>query len=246
MSLVILIFVIHEYRDCSFGAYKAAFINFIFDGPFRRKDVWMTSKFISLIIFALIVCGLSGCVSQSNIGKPECREIKNTFTTSGGLVAYTTHEYDSRGHKVRSRIEFSIGEKGTTEYTYDENGFLIKEFYSSLESSYSHMVVYENDKTGKPLTRRIVGSVLPSYTVYEYDSSGTLMRITTTRQEGENPSYLDYYYSDSGVLLKTIAKDQTGDLDTTLYFYDESGNVSEKRTSSKDSSSVTKFEYECR
>lgn len=74
-----------------------------------------------------MACGCAAKASRASAGEVECRETKDTFTSPGDVVVTTTHKYDSKGARVKSRVEFSTGARGTTEYTQDKNGFLVGE-----------------------------------------------------------------------------------------------------------------------
>ncbi len=106
-----------------------------------------------------------------------------------------------------------------SDYTYDANGNLIKEVYTSSSGS-------------------------KSISDHTYDANGNLIKEVETDSDGDKEIY-DYTYDANGNLIKEVETDSDGDRYISDYTYDANGNlIKEVYTFSSGSKSISDYTYD--
>ncbi len=173
------------------------------------------------------------------------------FAYSGNLATNTINremEYDEAGNVIRKAEDIN-GEKTTYEYSYDQNGNLIKinedngiheliydEKGNLLKEAYlnSWSNEYEYDESGNVIKEinvdRSWGDPWTTETNYEYtfDDVGNVVLRTcrSTDLYGDNVSSVGYVYNEVGKVVQEISYNSQGNKnDSTEYVYDEAGNM---------------------
>ncbi|MBN1410727.1 MAG: hypothetical protein JW969_07765 [Spirochaetales bacterium] len=202
------------------------------------KTIAAISIFTGFIILANM-----GCVGfqPTDTSRPGNYRVKKEFYSSDGNTTLTEHVYNKVGQLIQSLVEFSSGEKGIKDYTYDANGCLSREYYHASTSTYAFAVTYENDNNCKPLKRMIVMNVISqSVTTYEYDPKGHLLRTKSESKSGVF-SITEYLYDDNWRLQKTITSGDNGY--TTSYLYDGNGYLLEEISVNQDGARFSAVQY---
>lgn len=142
---------------------------------------------------------------------------------------------------VTETVSSSDFGNSTTKYTYNSNGFIIKEECSdgkvttfSYNSKNQIIATSSSDKTDTD-----------TYT-YEYDSSGKIIKVTGTGKRKLLVSTItvrtysaEYTYTSAGKLAKMVSTDKDRyngtSTETRTYTYDSKGNLTKEVITSKDS-----------
>ena len=155
-------------------------------------------------------------------------------------------EYDEQDRIVK-RVSDSWGEKDTTLYTYDEEGFLTEQIFMSGDGRKWCKVTWEHNEYGDVIkrTEQEINDLLASpdnvetyVAVYirEYDENGNLTKITY--QDG---SYDAYEYDENGNKLQYTSYYGANDFIVFYYTYDENGNMTAYRR--ENAKGVTNYMY---
>lgn len=159
-----------------------------------------------------------------------------------------TEEYDDHGNLTLRELGDS-SEK--YEYTYDENGFIIKK--TSTVTGMEHLsgyenktVEYTNDKNGNVLKAvSVKENGIEDITEYTYDSENRILKETRSKGYGDN---IEVYHTDEftydkygNILTEYTKRDSTEKSYTYEYTYDEKGNILEKK---KNGTPVVKYTYD--
>lgn len=147
----------------------------------------MKKKILSLITITaissmsiLIGCG-GGTTSEGNAGKSDGSEINTTIdeTTDTTLTENTSNEHEAQVLPLYTRYYYDDGSFAeSTEYTYDENGTLLKSTWTGY------------------------GEI--SYTDYKYDENGNCIEKISYDEGGETTGKTEYTYDENGNLIKQI------------------------------------------
>ncbi|MBR5286891.1 MAG: hypothetical protein IKU30_08345, partial [Clostridia bacterium] len=225
----------------------------------------------------IVVCETESQYGRGNNGTGLIDEFKTEYDANGNPVkitklgsnrdiqTVTQMSYDKDNNLLTKDIYFSGAEnpKIIIKYTYDENGWLIKEFHTdrivnSLNSEQTFEYVY--DSHGNVVEKRsttnhfgfeAVEVVEVVRYVLKYDENGRLIE----KYNEEKPEYVTYYsYYDNGTLKKeesdgwlkeydengNIVKSDTGD-EKDDYVYDADGKL--LKHICDDGKSITVYEY---
>ncbi len=185
----------------------------------------------------LVVRETESQYGRGNNGNALMDEIKSEYDANGNLIkvtdfgsnrviqSITQMSYDEDNNLLTKDIYFSGAEKPKTsiKYTYDENGWLIKELRTDRNSngiSFNEIFEYFYDSHGNVVERRTTNyfgfeAVDVVRYVLKYDENGRLIE----KYNEEEPEYVTYYaYYDDGTLKKEES-------DSWLKEYDENGNI---------------------
>lgn len=134
------------------------------------------------------------------------------FTHYDGSTTTTEYTYDDDGKLIKT-VETNGITTYTTEYTYDEDG----NYSTSYDTADQHIVWYYNAK----------GDILAKYAddekviQYTYDDNGNLLKFEGY-YEGEVVEYEEYAYDAEGKLTEKSYESDVSWVDS--YTYDELGN----------------------
>ena len=185
----------------------------------------------------IVVCETESQYGRGNNGTGLIDELKTEYDANGNPVkitklgsnrdiqTVTQMSYDKDNNLLSKDIYYSGAEnpKISIKYTYDENGWLIKEFHTdrsenSLNLEQTFEYVY--DSHGNVVEKRTTNffgfeAVEVVKYVLKYDEKGRLIE----KYNEEEPEYVTYYsYYDDGTLKKEWS-------DGWLKEYDENGNI---------------------
>lgn len=171
---------------------------------------------------------------QLNGYKDSAEQLKNFLSvptkiesvSSVGYKDTVEYSYDENGNVIK-RIATSShggGEQSTSEYTYDTNGRVIKEI-SGGDCTGGCMSDYSyNGNVVKEITRCEDGEYITEYT---YDENGYI----TTINDGERYyATYEYVYNNSENVREVSAEAPHGGSFTSQYTYDENDNMIEIRS----------------
>ena len=190
---------------------------------------------------------------------PNYRLIKsNIFDSSGTSTGYIDYEYDSDGKLIKESLIFPSYFSDITEYTYNSAGKLIRaDIY--FDDDFVGHELYEygsNDKISKIYHYNSEGNS-GDIEIYEYDDEDKLVKVSVL-EDGIPPanSYTTYEYDDDGLLIKSISYDYKYDglelgysyhLDATRVYEYDSDDYLEKKSvydSSDELDYYYTYEYE--
>lgn len=156
----------------------------------------------------------------------------------------TLHEfaYDERGNVIRSAYVHSVS---TTEYVYDENDNLLSQRTDSTFDGGTSFTAYEYTygENGLLIKKRYYDSSKNDI-IYQYTYDENNMLIKEVRSGQSADSETEYSYNENGLLEK---KEHYfyGRSEITEYTYDENGNLlEEKMTASNGQNSLYKYTYD--
>lgn len=221
----------------------------------------------------LVVFETESRYGRGNNGTSLFDEIKSEYDKNGNLIkvtdfghdrdiqSVTQMSYDEDNNLLTKDIYYSGAEKPkiSIKYTYDSNGWLIKELRTDRNENgiaYDEVFEYVYDSNGNVIERRTINNfgfetVETVKYVLKYDESGRLIE----KYNEEDPEYVTYYtYYEDGILKKeesegwlkeydangNIVKSDTGD-EKDDYVYNQDGKLS--KHTSDDGKSVTVYEY---
>ncbi len=181
--------------------------------------------------------------SHSTISKTECSYdsmgnwIYGVRKLNGGTQYTITQTFDENNRLVKSLECDSFGHTTTTEYTYNSEGYVIKEVQTK-ETTYTNYVTtiteYTYDSNGN-LTKEVVDNGTTSdETTYTYDSNGNLTKILTP--EGE---ITEYTYDSNGNLVKETNVERS-----ITYSYDSNGNITKAVYTYSEDTTTLKYTYD--
>ncbi len=210
---------------------------------------------------------------RGNNGTSLFDEIKSEYDANGNLIkvtdfghardiqSVTQMSYDKDNNLLTKDIYYSGAEKPkiSIKYTYDSNGWLIKEVRTDRSENgiaYDEVFEYVYDSHGNVIERRTINNfgfetVDVAKYVLKYDEKGRLIE----KYNEEEPEYVTYYtYHDNGTLKKeeaqgwlkeydengNIIKSDTGD-EKDDYVYNADGNL--LKHTCDDGKSVTVYDY---
>ncbi len=211
-----------------------------------------------------IVTSAPQSTSTEEISYNENGDIIKSVKLTPGFTTETVHEYtyseDGRLEKERMELNswkdsvltekydehgnLTLRESGDScekyEYTYDENGFVIKKVSTAtgLEhlSEYENVTTeYTNDKNGNILKAVTVEeNGITNLTEYTYDIENRILKEVRSKGLADN---LEVYYIDEftydkygNVLTEYTKYYGSEESNTYEYTYDEKGNILEKKT----------------
>lgn len=136
------------------------------------------------------------------------------YDGDGNIIEWDEDIYDNDGKLIESiyyeRLMANLDYK--TEYTYDSNGYLIKEMETSrnLDGTldYINNIEYTNDSSGNVMKKTI------QHKSYHYSEDGDSVYQSLDVKE----------YNEEGVLIKWVTYDEEGRIEN-LYEYDNYGNL---------------------
>lgn len=147
-----------------------------------------------------------------------------TYWSGQTQTSKNSYTYDDRNRVLTERSENeSYWEE--TAYTYDEQGYLIRESYNDSYND-KHEITYTYTEQGNLETKTCdyAKSNHGDYTqTYTYDASGNKI-AEDYRETGGFHRHIDYTYDENGNLLKE--KMHTA---VTTYTYDDRGNLLKRR-----------------
>lgn len=136
---------------------------------------------------------------------PELTWTATTYDEAGRVLRYTDyacvretgwveHTYDEQGRMAKA--EYSSG--AVTQYTYDETGLVITTYDSGFDpAGDTNTTVRTYDENGNMLSLYYYeNDALKSYSQWEYDDQGRVLRSTTQDSEGEETSVWEYEYDE--------------------------------------------------
>lgn len=185
----------------------------------------------------LVVFETESQYGRGNNGTSLIDEIKSEYDEKGNLIKVTDFghnrdiqtvtqmSYDKDNNLLTKDIYYSGAEtpKISIKYTYDENGWLVKELRADRSENginYDEMLEYVYDSHGNVVEKRTTNyfgfaTVDVVKYVLKYDENGRLIE----KYNEEEPEYVTYYsYYDDGTLKKEWS-------DGWLEEYDENGNI---------------------
>lgn len=185
----------------------------------------------------IVVCETESQYGRGNNGTGLIDEFKTEYDANGNPVkitklgsnrdiqTVTQMSYDKDNNLLTKDIYYSGAEKPkiSIEYTYDENGWLIKEFHTDRSENSPNLeqtFEYVYDSHGNVVEKRTTNffgfeAVEVVRYVLKYDEKGRLIE----KYNEEEPEYVTYYsYYDDGTLKKEWS-------DGWLKEYDENGNI---------------------
>lgn len=187
----------------------------------------MKKKILSLITITaissmsiLIGCG-GGTTSDGNAGKSDGSEINTTIdeTTDTTLTENTSNEHEAQVLPLYTRYYYYDGSfAASDEYTYDENGTLLKCTYSES------------------------GEI--SYTDYKYDENGNCIEEVYYDESGETTSKTEHTYDENGNCIEDIYYWEDEISSKKEYAYDANNNQIEYRSYYFDSGNAELSERE--
>lgn len=157
-----------------------------------------------------------------------------------GKTFTTEYTYDSDGKLIRER--FSSTNK--TEYFYDSNGKLIKKVYTSVNNNIPSLNVtttseYTYDSNGNMVNMTVVGSIGVYRCIdYTYDRAGNLIKESEYGSLGDSTT--TYTYDNNGNLVK--AEISSGAI--INYTYDNNGNLIKRESTNTPYASTKKYTYD--
>ncbi|MBR5779686.1 MAG: hypothetical protein IKY21_03570 [Clostridia bacterium] len=221
----------------------------------------------------LVVCETESQYGRGNNGTGLIDEFKTEYDANGNPVkitklgsnrdiqTVTQMSYDKDNNLLTKDIYYSGAEtpKIRIKYTYDENGWLVKELRADCSENginYDEMLEYVYDSHGNVVEKRTTNyfgfaTVKVVRYVLKYDEKGRLIE----KYNEEEPEYVTYYsYYDDGTLKKeesegwlkeydengNIVKSDTGD-EKDDYVYNADGKL--LKHTCDDGKSVTVYEY---
>lgn len=150
---------------------------------------------------------------------------KHIFEYSGEDEYVYEYTYSEDGRLLREIDNYSNGDKTIFDYTYNAKGDLIREVYTysdgdKRETTYLH--TYDGDRISQTVEHSAFGTV---YTYnYTYDAEGNLIREAVSWSSGKT-NVFDYEY-ENGKLVKET-RNVSGEIKTYIYTYNENGQLSE-------------------
>lgn len=153
-----------------------------------------------------------------------CYVDEDPFVRSDKTIEY---EYDEEGRHTKVTT-FSAGELyETVEYTYNENGDVIREFKIDQQGKRDELKTeieyYADGKKRKEIC--VHNRYSANSATYQYDEYGN--EISAKSEKSERIS--EYTYNDEGLVVKLVQNTgRDGGKQVTEYIYDESGKVIEK------------------
>ncbi len=152
------------------------------------------------------------------------------------FVYYYRDTYDENGKKLKHEFVNTESNTYDREYTYDENGFLIKD----TETKKNEITVIEykvnerGDSTEKKTTSWHTDNDKEPYVfvetfAYEYDEKGRQTKIITTNANGTTETQ-EYAYNERGDIIRDTSIDYNGKIreEKTDFEYHENGKISKK------------------
>lgn len=157
-----------------------------------------------------------------------------TCVRSNGIA--TEYNYDSMNRVIS--VENVLGENqlSSFSYEYDDNGQIVTENAKQGENESQKEFVYDVDGQLSEYTEFINGE--RSVTKYSYSETGNRIAVT----KGENENTVIYEYDSSGRLLK----ETDSCYGVTEYSYDDNGNLIEKNNENSDESVTYSYDIENR
>jgi hypothetical protein len=154
---------------------------------------------------------------------------------NGKVISHTINSYDD-GKLIIKKVIDDFGRSTITDYTYNEDGYLIKEEWRGGEGY--GKVNYEYDNEGNMIveerinyTEQIIDDEYYRVEI-SYDDEGKVIKEVAVESHGIE-IITEYTYNENDKIVKIITIDSTGWENETVYTYDENGNVlSEIYTSS--------------
>ena len=192
-------------------------------------------KLISLLLAALLAFS--------------CFAVAGTAFYGGAGIDYRTKTYNAADYATKYVVSKEVltsvdGSKGTTTYTYDDAGNVIKRVYK--EPDISSTTTYAYDSKGN-ITKRAFKNDVSGYRETEtFAYSGGLVSKQTFKSDDGSDTSFSYAYDSKGRLTKkTTVSADSGSKDYYIYSYDENGNVSKIVTKDDNSvSNTTTYTYD--
>lgn len=144
---------------------------------------------------------------------------KGEIITDGVVTNRSVLIHNSENLPVQQISTLADGTVTTVDYSYDENGNVIKN-------------VTTNSDGGKTVVDT------------SYDEDGNIIKKILTNPDGTK-EIKDYTYNENGNLTKRVYTHADGTIQTEEYVYDENENIIKKIYTSSDGK-VTTYEYTCK
>ena len=157
-------------------------------------------------------------------------EIKSNYVTAEDTSIYLYQIQLNENNLPEKIIHYgSSGYQEILEYTYDENGNLIREIDTTIYDldttpSYTTSVDYTYDQNGNLIQTIKTNNAYKSICKHYYDAAGNIIQEIYTFSGGGQSIYT-YTYDTNGNLIKEIGTDSDGDTQTYNYIYDIDGNL---------------------
>ena len=189
------------------------------ENGFLIKHTWITNDYTDTTEYTVNEHG-----DAISVKKTTCFVDKEPYVSSDKTIEY---EYDEEGRHTKVTT-FSAGELyETVEYTYNENGDVIREFkidQQGKRDEFETEIEYYADGT-KRKEICVHNRYSENSVTYQYDEYGN--EISAKSEKSERIS--EYTYNDEGLVVKLIQNTGLdGKKKATEYIYDESGKVIEK------------------
>lgn len=191
----------------------------------------------------------------------------NGLTNEVNLVEEITYSYDDQEktvekiqHRTLKYVKgklvsehntyFDYDGKNETVFTYNSKGLLVKKTFTDFVLSVPSTTVYTYEK-GVLVSENYESEFIKSFSTYEYDSKGRLIKVTSKDENGQltnimeytdyanNDTYTrkDFFYSlneksstsvtkfENGDIVSYDYENEFGTLSSAKYTYDSNGNV---------------------
>lgn len=185
-----------------------------------------------------------------------------TQTTNGSIGTTATFKrssintYDEKGNKISLSIDhnydYTNGDKeiitGSTAYTYDDAGFLLRRVNQETKSdkdglvstsSYDIAFEYQNERLSKENFTGAYNGATTSYSLlYEYDSEGRIIKYSNTKSN----AYNKYEYAGDRILRITYV-DAVGNSRSPFIEYNSKGQLVKSIDTQNANTTEWRYEY---
>ena len=196
----------------------------------------MKHSFISLIVAALCVCGLSSCdlLDGLNSGNKDNNGDNTTVTTDWSDPAWYSTNFWERTDREKAGLRGPVKKWHVSNYTtydeyeYDREGHLVKEAYVNIDKpENNHEWRYTYDSKGHCTKKEYVGSgeELPDYTIYEYGNPGKFVAMEWFMMGPEISGAVDGIQKDLSRSLRVVEQPLTKNYWETTYTFNDAGNL---------------------
>ena len=196
----------------------------------------MKHSFISLIVAALCVCGLSSCdlLDGLNSDNKDNNGDNTTVTTDWSDPAWYSTNFWERTDREKAGLRGPVKKWHITNYTtydeyeYDREGHLVREAYVNTQNSASnHEWRYTYDAKGRCTKKKYFGSEddAGDYTVYEYNNPGKYVAMEWFMMGPEISGAEDGIQKDLSHSLRVVEQPITKNCWETTYTFNDDGNL---------------------
>ena len=220
----------------------------------------MKYSFISLIVTALCVCGLSSCdlLDGMHIGGGNKNNDDTTVTTDWSDPAWYSTNYWERTDREKAGLRGPVKKWHVTNYTtydeyeYDREGHLVREAWVDTgKPENNHEWRYTYDANGRCIKKEYFGSEddAGDYYLYEYNNTGKFVAMEWFMMGPEISGAVDGIQKDLSRSLRVVEQPLTKNCWETTYTFNGDGNLVIKEysysisTGSEEKEDETTIEY---